>query len=137
MPATQGTSGFGSLLKIGDGGGSEVFTPIAEVKSITGPSFSLETIDATHMASPEGHREILPSFKSAGEVSFDVNFLPGIGTQAQIFTDWQNRTLRNFRVQFPDESNTSWGFSAYISTICNSSGPQIVCTGSAENRLLH
>lgn len=117
MPATQGRSGFGTLLKIGDGGGTEVFTAIAEVKSITGPNFSLETIDATHMASPNGHREVLPSFKSAGEVNFDVNFLPGVGTQASLFTDFTNRTKRNFKIEFPDENLTKWQFSAYITNI--------------------
>lgn len=114
MSTTQGTSGFGTLLKIGDGGGTEVFTAIAEVKSISGPSLSLETIDATHMSSPSGHREVLPSFKNAGEVSFDVNFLPGVGTQASLFTDWTNRTLRNFQLAFPDENDTVWSFAAYV-----------------------
>ena len=117
MSQTQGTSGFGTLLKIGDGEVSEAFTAIAEVKSISGPNLSLETIDATHMTSPSGHREVLPSFKNAGEVSFDVNFLPGVGTQQSLFTDWQNRTLRNFQLQFPDESSTLWQFSAYVTSL--------------------
>lgn len=117
MSTTQGTSGFGTLLKIGDGGGTEVFTAIAEVKSISGPSLSLETIDATHMSSPSGHREILPSFKNAGEVSFDVNFLPGVGTQASLFTDWTNRTLRNFQLAFPDGNSTVWSFAAYVTNL--------------------
>lgn len=117
MSQTQGTSGFGTLLQIGDGGGTEVFTSIAEVKSITGPNLSLETIDATHMTSPSGHREVLPSFKNSGEVGFDVNFLPGVGTQQSLFTDWTNRTLRNFKLVFPDAGSTSWKFSAYVTAL--------------------
>lgn len=70
MAATVGTSGFGTLLKVGDGASpTEAFTAIAEVKSISGPSMSMETIDATHMESPSGYREILPSFRNGDRKS--------------------------------------------------------------------
>lgn len=114
MSATQGTRGFGTLLKIGDGGGSEVFTNVLEVKGINGPNLSTDTVDATHMESPSGFKEFLASFKDGGEVSFDCNFLPGVGTQAQLFTDWAARTKRNFRLVFPDVSSTTWNFAAII-----------------------
>lgn len=104
------------------GGANETYTTIAEVKNITGPSFSLETIDATHHQSPDGHREMLPSFKAAGEVSFDANFLPGVGTHQTLFTLWQNRTLRSFKITYPDQNTTAWTFSAYVSAL-NTAAP--------------
>jgi len=104
------TSGAQNLT----GGANDAFTTIAEVKSITGPNFSLETIDATHHQSPSGHREILPSFKSAGEVGFDLNFLPGVGTHQTLFTLWSNRTLRKYKIIYPDSGTTDWTFDAYV-----------------------
>lgn len=99
------------------GGVNDAFTSIAEVKSITGPSFSLETIDATHHQSPSGHREVLPSFKSAGEVGCDVNFLPGVGTHQTLFDLWSNRTKRKFKIIYSDVSATDWTFDAYVSAL--------------------
>lgn len=115
MAATNGTSGFGTLLKVGNGGSpTETFAAIAEVKSISGPQISMEFIDATHMESPSGYREVLPSFKDGGEVSFDVNFLPANSTQTGLTTDFENQTLRNFKIVWPDAAPTTWAFSAYI-----------------------
>lgn len=96
------------------GGVDEAFSTIAEVTGLSGPSLSLETIDATHMESPNNFREMIPSLKSAGEVSFDLNFLPGNSSQQQITTDYLGRTLRNFELTWTDTGATKWAFSAYI-----------------------
>lgn len=114
MSATAGTSGFGTLLKIGNGASTEVFTTIAEVKSISGPNMSLETLDATHMESPSGFREILPSFKVPGEITLECNYLPANSTHQGIITDFRNRTKRNFKLVLPDTTTTEWRFSGYI-----------------------
>lgn len=114
MSATQGSSGFGTLLKRGDGATSEVFTTVAEVKSISGPSLSMETIDATHMESPSGFREWLPSFKDGGEVTFDLNFLPAVAAQTGLTTDFKNRTKRNWKIVWPNTGATKWSFAGYI-----------------------
>ena len=44
---SNAVSSYGTLLKIGDGGGTEVFTPLAEVKSIEGPDMETDIIDVT------------------------------------------------------------------------------------------
>lgn len=114
MAATAGTSGFGTLLQVGDGTSSESFTTIAEVTNISGPSESLETIDATHMESPSSYREYIPSLLDSGDISFDVNFLPGNATQTGLRTDMQARTLRNFQMVFTDSAASQYSFSAYV-----------------------
>lgn len=117
VAATPG-NGSGNVTNVSAtnlaGGANDAFTTIAEVKSITGPNLSLETIDATHHQSPSGHREILPSFKVAGEVGFDINFLPGVGTHQTLFTLWTNRTLRKYKIIYPDAGTTDWTFDAYV-----------------------
>ena len=114
MSATIGTSGFGTLLKRGDGATVEVFSTIAEIRSISGPNMSLETIDATHMESPGGFREVLPSFKTAGEVTLECNFLPGDTNHQALITDFKNRTKKNFKIVWPNTDTTTWSFTGYV-----------------------
>jgi len=45
--ATSAVAAFGTLLKIGDGGGPESFTTIAEVRTLGGPELSRDTVDVT------------------------------------------------------------------------------------------
>lgn len=114
MAATQGTTGFGTLLKIGNGATVEVFTTIAEVRNISGPGLTLNVTDATHMQSPAPYEEILPTIISAGEVTFDVNFLPANTQHKALKTDMENRTKRNFQLVFPNTGATKWSFAGYI-----------------------
>lgn len=114
---TEAISAFGTLLKIGDGGGPEVFTSIAEVVTIGGPSLSMDTADVTHHESPGGWEEVVGTILRSGEVSFDVNFIPTHATQnaaTGLLNDLENRTLRNFELVFPDTGNTTWSFAALV-----------------------
>lgn len=115
MAATVGTTGFGTLLKVGNGATVEVFTTVAEVKSISGPNLSLEFAEATHMESPNGFREYLPTFKDSGDVTLECNFLPANTQHKQLTTDMVARTLRNFKLNWPNTGGTVWSFAAYIS----------------------
>lgn len=110
-------SSFGTLLKIGDGGGPETFTAIAEVADISGPAFELGTEESTHHQSVGGWREFVPTLLDGGEIEFDLNFLPANGTQGYsggLLDDMVNRVLRNFQLIFPDVGTTTWAFSAYV-----------------------
>ncbi|MGE5553295.1 MAG: phage tail tube protein [Betaproteobacteria bacterium] len=111
-------SAFGTLLKIGDGATpTENFTTIAEVTNISGPGFALETAEATSHSSPGGWREYIATLLDAGEVTFDINFLPTDPTHGYstgLLRDMVNRTKRNFKLVFPDASNTTWTFAAFV-----------------------
>lgn len=77
---TQAKIGYGVLFKIGNGASPEVFTTVAEVTSITPPSLARDSIDASHEESPEGWREFIGGMKDGGEVSLELNFVPGSAT---------------------------------------------------------
>jgi len=118
MSESLAVSGFGTLVSIGDGGDpTEVFTPVLEIKGISGPNLTTDTIDNTHMLSPEGHKEFIASFKDGGEITFDCNFLPGVGTQADLFTAWAAKAKTNFQLSFPDEDTTVWQVKALITNL--------------------
>lgn len=77
---TQARIGHGTLFKIGNGATPEVFTTVGEVTSITPPGMSRDAIDATHEESPDAWREFIGGLKDGGEVSLELNFVPGSAT---------------------------------------------------------
>lgn len=116
---TQALRGLGTLLKIGDGGSpTEVFTTIAEVVSITGPSLGLDTADATNMDSPGGWEEHIGTVLRSGEVGLDLNFHPTEATHRDasggLLNDMKNKTVRNFELHFTDAGATVWTFAALV-----------------------
>src|SRR4051794_34127596 len=118
MAVSSAVNAFGTLLKIGDGGGAEVFTTIAEVQNISGPALSLEMIEVTNHSSTAGWKERIGGLLDGGEVSFDLNFVPTNATQsysAGLIKDMVGRTKRNFKMVFPDGSSTTWTFGAFVS----------------------
>jgi len=110
-------SGPGFLLQVGDGGGPEVFTTVAEVKDIRGPEIKLDVIDVTNQSSAGGYEEVIPSIRRSGNVTFDCNFNPTDPTLDQttgLLKDLNDRTLRNFRLLLNDADDQMWAFSGYV-----------------------
>jgi predicted secreted protein len=114
---TLARSGFGTLLKMGDGGGPETFTTIAEVSNVTTPSFTRDTIDATHHTSPGGVREFIGSLVDPGEVTIDMNWIPSDPTQDQttgLLKAALDGNTRNFRLVIPASPAVTWNFKGIV-----------------------
>jgi hypothetical protein len=117
---TEELAAFGTLLKRGNGATPEVFTSIAEVGDIDGPTLKAAMEDATNHGSTGGFEESLPTTLSMGQVKFPVNFIPTNTTHsyaAGLILDWKNKTKRNFQMVFPDGLSTTWAFSAYVEEV--------------------
>lgn len=127
--ATGAIAGIGTKLQIGDGGSPESFTTIAEVTEISGPSLGADTADVTSHDSElneGGFEEHIVTILRTGEVTFTINYIPTDGTHdasSGLLNDYQNKTLRNFKLVFPDSSNTTWSFSAYVTGFEPSTSP--------------
>lgn len=96
--------------------GSGAFTAIAELRDITPPSLSRNTIETTN------HNEIEESFvvgiRRKGDMTFQIGFVPSLashGATAGLIHSWVNGYRDVWRVTFPDASN--WSFSGYVSNI--------------------
>ena len=114
---TAAKSSFGTYLKLGDGGTSEVFATIAEVKDIKGPKLSLETEDVTSHDSTDGWVEHIGTLLDGGDVSFELNWLPANATQsfsAGLLKDMVGRTKRNFQLVVPAATSLTWTFAALV-----------------------
>jgi predicted secreted protein len=110
---TEAIAAFGTLLKMGagTGGTAEVFSTIAEVGDIDGPSNSVDTIDVTNHSSPGARKEFIASLIDSGEISFSVNLITDDPTHDDT-TGLQkvenDRTRRNFHMIFPDSSQVAF-----------------------------
>lgn len=113
--ATAAVSSHGTLLKIGNGGGSETFTTIAEVLDISGPSFAVATEEVTSHDS-SGWREYVPTLREAGEVTFELLFNNGAtqGFAGGLYNDMINKTKRNFQLVIPTTSSKTGSFAAHV-----------------------
>lgn len=113
--ASKAKPAKGTLLKIGDGGGSEVFTTIGEVLSFTGVGEEVGEIDVTSQDST-GREYISDALPDTPEMSFEVNFVGSNAQQQQLRTDLRAGTLRNFQYVLNDHAvtKTTCAFSAIV-----------------------
>lgn len=116
---SNAVSGYGTLIKIGDGAtpGPEVFTTVAEVKDITGPGFEAGTLEVTNQSSPGAVREFIIGLLDAGEVTFDLNFLPGHATQDEstgLLGAYLSRAKKNYQLIFPVTPSWQINYAALV-----------------------
>lgn len=99
---------LGTLFKIGA-------NSVAEVKSITPPEMTAETIDTTHLASTGGYREFIQGSKEAGEVGV-VGFFNPSDTQGQmaLYDAFRTGTTDSYSILFPASLGSSWTFSGIV-----------------------
>ena len=93
--------GVDVVLKIGDGGGTEVFSTIGGARTVS-MTFNNQPVDATSASSTGQWRQLIDS---AGILSIDATFSGVFQDDAQdatLRTDSFARTLRNFQLVYPD-----------------------------------
>ncbi|MGO6999014.1 phage tail tube protein [Rhizobium leguminosarum] len=77
MADTKASIGYGITFEFADAATPTVFTYIAEIYDVTPPSDSTDTVDVTHMQSPNKTREFIDGLTDPGEMSFEMNLAPG------------------------------------------------------------
>ena len=103
--------GYGTTIAISTNGGT-TFTDVAEVFSITPPSDTVDTVDVTHMASPNATREFVLGLRDPGEASFEMNFVPGSAADTLLQTIRDSRQTVSCRITFPNDA--TWTFSGIL-----------------------
>lgn len=99
MAATEAQIAYLTLLQLGDGSSPEIFTTIAEVKSINGFGFSASEVNATHMESPNGYEEFVAGLKTGDTMTVRMNAIRAnmISTK----TVWDAGLRKNFQLNLP------------------------------------
>lgn len=111
--ASNAISSLGAQLKIGNGASAELFTAIPELRSITGPTMTAETIDVSHLGSTSGYRDFISGFKEAGEISGEVNWTQA--GYASLLALFESGAQKNFQLVFSD--GTDYKFSGRITAL--------------------
>jgi predicted secreted protein len=105
----------GTQLKVGDGATpTEAFTLIPEVRSITGPSMSAETIDVTSHDTPGGFRDKIQGLKDWGNLSFELLWAPSNAKHQQLFDDYMAGTVRHYTLTYPTVPPKTMTFSGWV-----------------------
>lgn len=102
MSATAAATdiGFGTILSKKTG--PTTFVPFAEVTDITLPEWGRDSVDFTHMLSPNRIREFKPGLKDPGEVGIVYNLIPGVADDATIATHMASNLVEGWRITFPN-----------------------------------
>ncbi len=111
----------GVSLWVGNGASPEVFTKIANVKPVTGPTYNVTIVDTTTHSTVGNFREKAAVLIDAGKIGFKVNYDPSDPTLAPstgILNTLQNLTEKNYRLQFPpsDTLHTRMNFKGFVSS---------------------
>lgn len=100
---TQAIPGYGTLLKMGDGGAPETFGTIVEVTELNLPEITLKTEDATSHDSG-GWEEVIGTLLSGGEIAGKINWRPTNATHDEttgMLAVILNRIRKNWQMVLP------------------------------------
>lgn len=113
---TDAVIGHGVQFKTGDAASPEVFTAVAEVTSVSGPTLARDPVEATHTDSTEAWREFIAGLKDGGEVTITMNFLAGNATQnnSGLLGDFNSQAAQNYRITWPSSPTVDWTFAAIL-----------------------
>ena len=107
----------GTLFKIGDGASPEVFTTIPECMRLGGPTIRFDLLDVTSHDTTGFFREFIPGLADGERITASVNWRPSNTVHKGIRVDSYARTLRNFKLVFPDTADNTVTASAYVEGI--------------------
>lgn len=112
MSETNASIGYGTMIQRGDLLTPTSFADLAELKDISGPSMEVDSVEATHQASPDAHKEFIPGLVDGGEVSVEMQLIEGGAERGNLLEDFQGRVTRFWRIVLP--SSGSWTYKAFI-----------------------
>jgi predicted secreted protein len=119
--------GFGTKVQVGNGGTTETFTDIPEiVGDIDGPSTSMSPIEVTPHKTSDFYREYKPGLIDPGEIGFKMNYIKDNTVQEGLKADFDARTLRHFRMVFPDSYTVA--FTGFVSEYSQSEPSEAAIT---------
>jgi hypothetical protein len=97
-------------------GGAVSFTEIAELREITAPALTRNTIELTNHNNADD--EYIVGIRRHGDLTFNVNFVPTNGTHDHstgLQAKWFEGTRDIYRLTFPD--GTAWLFSGFVTNV--------------------
>lgn len=99
---TEADIGYGGSFEVELGVTPGDFSALGEVTNVTPPNESVDVIDVTHMDSPGRYREFIQGLIDPGDMSVDMNWVPGSATE-DLILDWRTSgETRDGRITTPN-----------------------------------
>lgn len=117
----------GTLLKIGDGAGPEVFTTVAELTKIGFPEFGTGTVEVTSFDSTD-EEFVSDGIQGHGDISIEGNWLPEHASQndtAGLLAKAIAGEVSNYEIVVPTPAGTkTFAFAAFLKFKPKDVGPR-------------
>lgn len=106
MAASEAVIGYGTIIEVENAAGSGVFVELGEVTSITPPNDAVDQIEVTHMQSPNRTKEFIAGLSDPGEMSVEINHIPGSDTDEFVIAWRTSGEKRSTRIVYPNSGPT-------------------------------
>lgn len=98
MTETAADIGYDASFGI-EGSVADTYEDVAEVVSITPPGMTRESVEATHLKSPDQFKEFIAGMMEGGEASLTLNFIPS--ATDVLYTAFSAKTGK-YQITFPN-----------------------------------
>ena len=106
---SNATWAYGTIL-------SRLGVPIAEIRTLTAPVPTADTIDVMSHDSAGGYDEFLIGIRHGGECTAEGFFYPGDPGQIALINDFNSGTIRAYTLTFPAAMASTMTFNGYVTT---------------------
>jgi predicted secreted protein len=96
--------GYGSKFLMAALANSTTLTKLAEVTSVSLPNEQVAEVEVTHYESPGRTREYIAGLNDAGELTIEINWVPGSATDTLIAAAKADGKVRTMRITVPGSS---------------------------------
>jgi len=110
--ASNAFAGVGTIFQRWSG---QDWETIAEVRAVTGPSVSRDTIDVTSLDTEEGSKEFITGFRQGGEVTLAMTFTRS--TYELMKDDFEAQDEKDYAIVFDDVDQSYIQFYGLVSKL--------------------
>lgn len=115
MPASEARIGWNAEVQIGLTADVASLVEIGEVRSFSMPTDERDEHEVTHLKSPDQAKEFIAGLKDRGEMTVQINYVPGSTSDILLTAAADTPTVRAIRVIIPD--NDGAGTAAWQHTM--------------------
>lgn len=113
----DGAIGYGAEFEVRDGPDTDSdWVGLGLITSITPPSDSVDQIEITHMASPGRKKQFVAGLSDPGEMTLELNYMPGSETDAFILAWRASGQTRDSRISYPATTSLVDTFPTFVSS---------------------
>lgn len=107
--------GYGTRFLMAATAAAAALTKLAEVTSVTFPNEQVAEVEVTNYDSPNRTREYIPGLNDAGDITVEINWIPGNPTDELIAAAKADGKVRTMRIVTPpDDTSQMYTFPGFI-----------------------